>query len=308
MFGPTALSLLIAAGIAVAPVVASAATVIPNGPYKVADVTDLAYGPVKPIGSVAAGWVSGNTLDACLPRPTPAQGNAPFPVIVFIHGGGWGYGVKEQDTDQCNLWASYGFAAFTINYRLVPEPNHPGYPLSAPMVDAQLAVRWIRSQSATFHIYTGFMMGLGDSAGGSIVEQLAYYPGIYPMPGDAAPQILASYSSALNTIIAEFGPSLGGPPPVTSTLLWANCQQPGCQGSPNTLVVQGDQDVTVPRINSDIMYDILVTKGRLATEYVYAGAHEFAGATPQAIHDAKLFELRWAIHAMRYRGFALPLL
>lgn len=56
-------------------------------------------------------------LDAIYPK-----GEALFPIIIFIHGGGWMQGSKNQETNKrlCKMLASYGYSVLTIDYRLSP--------------------------------------------------------------------------------------------------------------------------------------------------------------------------------------------
>ena len=68
--------------------------------------------------------------------------SGPFPAVVLIHGGGWRSGDKRDYADQCRELASRGFVAATINYRLSQVAVWP-----AQLVDAQLAVRWLRGSA-----------------------------------------------------------------------------------------------------------------------------------------------------------------
>jgi len=70
-------------------------------------------------------------LDLYLPVKTPAQ---PLPVVLWIHGGGWKSGTKEN----CPLtWlAAEGHAVVSINYRLSWLARWP-----APLDDARAALR-----------------------------------------------------------------------------------------------------------------------------------------------------------------------
>ena len=52
-----------------------------------------------------------------------------LPTVVFIHGGGWRSGDKQQNAWQCFNYADKGFVAITISYRLLDEaPFPPGFP------------------------------------------------------------------------------------------------------------------------------------------------------------------------------------
>lgn len=63
-----------------------------------------------------------------------------LPVVVFIHGGGWAKGDKDQLAWQCIRYAQRGYVAATISYRLVQEAPFP-----ACIQDVMEAVRYIKS-------------------------------------------------------------------------------------------------------------------------------------------------------------------
>ena len=48
-----------------------------------------------------------------------------LPTVVFIHGGGWRNGDKQQNVWQCFNYANKGFIAITISYRLLDEAPFP---------------------------------------------------------------------------------------------------------------------------------------------------------------------------------------
>lgn len=71
---------------------------------------------------VAYDTLSGSqTLDLYLPE----AGNGPFPLVVFIHGGGW-YGGDKADgqEDAFVTLREQGYAAASLNYRLSGEAAH----------------------------------------------------------------------------------------------------------------------------------------------------------------------------------------
>ena len=52
-----------------------------------------------------------------------ANGNQRAPLVVFVHGGGWKRGSKDNGTGQWKAphYTAAGYAFVSINYRLVPE-------------------------------------------------------------------------------------------------------------------------------------------------------------------------------------------
>jgi pectinesterase len=120
-------------------------------------------------------------LDLYLPaRP----GAAPLPGIVFVHGGGWRTGVRENFAPMAVRMAEHGYAAATISYRLSPEAQYP-----AAVQDARAAVRWMRANAARYGIDGGRIAIGGASAGGQIASLAGVSAGVArfePLAGSVA--------------------------------------------------------------------------------------------------------------------------
>jgi pectinesterase len=99
-------------------------------------------------------------LDLSLPA---AEGAAPRPAIVFVHGGGWRAGVRANFAPMAIRMAERGYAAATISYRLSTEAPYP-----AAIVDAKAAVRWVRAHAGEYGIDPRRIAIAGGSAGGQI--------------------------------------------------------------------------------------------------------------------------------------------
>jgi len=120
------------------------------------------------------------TLDAFEPIGGP---ETPRPVFVMIHGGAFvgGNSSVASMTDMATYFASRGWVAFSINYRLVgdhgtlpssvtvdPEPDlrtEQIYAIYTACRDAKAAIRWIRANAETFGLDTERITASGGSAG-----------------------------------------------------------------------------------------------------------------------------------------------
>jgi acetyl esterase/lipase len=89
----------------------------------------------------------------------------PAPMIVWIHGGGWKGGSKEQCPPL--LWSGKGFAVASINYRLSQDASFP-----AQIKDCKAAIRWLRTQAKKYKIDPDHVVAWGGSAGGHLASLL----------------------------------------------------------------------------------------------------------------------------------------
>lgn len=106
------------------------------------------------------------TLDLYLLKE---ESGSQFPLIVFIHGGGWFSGHKSDGQE--SAWVTLtdkGYAVASINYRLSTEAPHP-----AGIIDCKTAVRFLKGNAATYNIDPDRIAVAGDSSGGHYALMLA---------------------------------------------------------------------------------------------------------------------------------------
>lgn len=99
----------------------------------------------------------------------PDQGEGPFPIVVFIHGGGWRRGDK-RDTQAQGIMKlrERGFAVASINWRLSGEAIFP-----AGIIDCKAAIRYIKGHANDLHIDPKRIAVSGVSAGGHMALLVA---------------------------------------------------------------------------------------------------------------------------------------
>src|SRR5437762_9316554 len=73
------------------------------------------------------------------------QGRKDFPVLLFVHGGGWKNGNKEQFEFLGRTLARHGIGVVLVNYRLYPTVKFP-----ENMKDVAKAVKWVRENIAQY--------------------------------------------------------------------------------------------------------------------------------------------------------------
>jgi epsilon-lactone hydrolase len=94
---------------------------------------------------------------------TPA-GAEPSRVLVYFHGGGYGYcSMRSHRRLVGHLAKAAGCRALNVDYRLAPEDPHP-----AALIDALTVYRWLLQHG----IDHGHVVVAGDSAGGGLALAL----------------------------------------------------------------------------------------------------------------------------------------
>ena len=106
-------------------------------------------------------------------RPVGTAEGARLPVVVYLHGGAWVIGNKEQQGKPMMLHlARSGYICVAINYRLAPRDRWP-----AQIVDVKRAIVWIREHIAEYGGDPSFIAVCGSSAGGHLAALTALSAG-----------------------------------------------------------------------------------------------------------------------------------
>uniref|UniRef100_A0A8C6VD49 Carboxylic ester hydrolase n=1 Tax=Naja naja TaxID=35670 RepID=A0A8C6VD49_NAJNA len=111
------------------------------------------------------------SLNIWVPHPQPSS---PVPVLVWIHGGGYFMGTSSVAMfNGASLAATENVVVVTINYRLGAF-GFLYYPPAAPgnlgLWDQQLALKWVKENSAAFGGDPSRVTIFGQSAGGASVN------------------------------------------------------------------------------------------------------------------------------------------
>jgi len=87
---------------------------------------------------------------------------------MFIHGGGFKTGSKEQMSGYAELYAKGGFVTTSINYRLTPDHIFP-----AAINDTKDALQWMKDHANEYGYDANKIVLVGYSAGGTLALNLA---------------------------------------------------------------------------------------------------------------------------------------
>jgi acetyl esterase/lipase len=105
-------------------------------------------------------------LDLYLPK-----GKRDVPVLMFVHGGGFTVGIKDQYAFVGQVFAANGIATAVINYRLSPKTSYPGH-----VQDVARAFAWLRAHAVEYGGNTERIFISGHSAGATLVAMLGADP------------------------------------------------------------------------------------------------------------------------------------
>ena len=123
--------------------------------------------------------------DLFTPENTPKR---PRPAVVFLHGGCWRFGNKNQFSRQASLLAkTHGILSLAVDYRLSEEAPFP-----AALQDAKCAVRWLRAHALTLSLDSRRIAMIGGSSGAHLAALAAATDGIEDYEGDSGYQGISS--------------------------------------------------------------------------------------------------------------------
>lgn len=138
---------------------------------------DVAYG--------SATDYQGNEVELLMNIYKPVgDGNTQRPLLVFIHGGGFTGGHRNDFNELCQLYAQRGYVAATISYRLgVHHIINPVFAVDHHELlralyrgtqDARGAIRFLKGRSDLDSTDVNRVAVIGGSAGGFIAMHVAY--------------------------------------------------------------------------------------------------------------------------------------
>jgi acetyl esterase/lipase len=209
--------------------------------------------------NVEYGRVGSRALNLDLYSPTGLT--RPVPGLIFIHGGAWRTGKRQDYRIYTTHFAAQGYVAATVTYRLFRESPFP-----AAVEDVKCAVRWMRAHAAELKVDPDRIAVIGGSAGGHLSMMVGYSPGI--LEGDGGN---SQASSRVAAVVDIYGPVdlttpfgqkaavvkdfLGGRSYDEAPDLWRSASPLFHlkAGAPATLILQGTLDDIVPASQSDTL-------------------------------------------------------
>lgn len=113
----------------------------------------------------------------------PASGKGPWPVVLYVHGGGFRILSKDSHWVMALAYARRGYLVFNINYRLAPK-----HPFPAAVEDTCDAYQWVVEHAAEHGGDLDRLVFAGESAGANLIAGLTLSL-CYQRPEEAARQV-----------------------------------------------------------------------------------------------------------------------
>ncbi len=211
-----------------------------------------------------------------------------LPVVVWVHGGAWNTGSKDDVANYNVLIASNDYVVASIDHRYSSQAIFP-----AQIHDVKAAIRYLRANPNNYNYNPENIGAIGSSSGGHLVSLLGTSSGY--LEGEVGDYL--EYSSTVQAVVDLFGP-------VNIQTLTEDCENIcvmdhdtstspesgllGCRPSecpdeaseasattyisaddPPFLIIHGDEDSTISYLQSQDFNQLLQDNG-LESEFILA--------------------------------------
>lgn len=242
----------------------------------------------------------------------PAEGDGPFPAIVFIHGGGWYQGKRQGYASYCQQAASRGYVAATISYRLMQFDESkketttakPIFP--AQIRDAKAAVRWLRANAEKYRVDKNRIGATGASAGGHLSLLVGLTDADSKLEGEGGHP---DQSSRVQAVVNVFGPTdmatcyegssvawifrlfMGGTPDeAADRYKAASPSSYVSKDDPPVLTIHGDKDALVPIAQAKMLDEKMKSAGATHTLLEFKGQGHGFNSEHNQLAEAAMWE------------------
>ncbi len=219
-------------------------------------------------------------LDLYVPK-----GGTRFPLIIWVHGGGFMKGSKNQALPVEAGYLKDGYAVASVDYRFSQDAPFP-----AQIEDCKAAVRWLRAHADEYHLDPKHFAAWGSSAGGHLVAMLGTAGKVKAF--DVGDNL--KFSSRVQAVVDYFGltdlavlpeHSQAADSPESRLIGGAIRDNPEkarraspltyvSKDAPPFLIVHGSADPVVPHRQNELLEAALKKAGVPATLYtVQGGGH-----------------------------------
>ena len=247
-------------------------------------------GPER-IGTEGTGL--GAMSNVAVPRMRVYRPAVPNGAAVLVAGGGGYFRIqlKKESTPAAEWLAAQGFTVFELIYRL---PND-GWEASAPFMDAQRAMKIIRSRAGEFEVDPGRIGIMGFSAGGHLAGFTAYQPARALYSGRDAYEAVSArpdFAVLLFPVVTLRKPYdttrtrreiVGEKATEKAETLWSLDTWAG-KDAPPTIIFASADDPTTPPGHGILLFQTLVAAGASAELHLFRdGGHGWGLGKPEQV-------------------------
>ncbi len=223
----------------------------------------------------------------------PSKKNSTGEAVVICPGGGYGILAYDWEGSDIARWLnSEGIAAFVLKYRL-PGSKSNIVPHKSPLMDAQRAMRMVRSNAEKWNVDPGKIGIMGFSAGGHLASTLSTHFDVGDPSSDDPVEhesCRPDFSVLIYPVISftgEFSHSgsrkalLGEDADPELVSHYSNELQVN-EETPPAILIHSDDDTVVPVENSIVYYKALRANKLTSELHIYPyGGHGFSLAIGQ---------------------------
>lgn len=259
-------------------------------------------GPEK-LGEAGAGY--GAVSNIATPRMRVYRPAVPNGAAVLVAGGGGYFRIQlwKESTPAAEWLQAQGFTVFELIYRL---PND-GWDAPAPFMDAQRAMKIIRTRAGEFGIDPAKIGIMGFSAGGHLAGFTAYQPERALYAGaDAYERVSArpDFAVLLFPVVTLRKPYdttrtrreiIGEKPTSKAETEWS-LDTHVSNNAPPTIIFAAADDKTTPPGHSILLFETLIAAGASAELHLFRdGGHGWGlGKPEQVISQWPALFAKWA--------------
>jgi acetyl esterase/lipase len=135
----------------------ASAALVPYVPDDIASELNVRYDANDPSGY----------LDVFFPKSAQHMQKS-LTTVVWIHGGAWVWGDKDQISSYAEILAHLKFTVVSVDYAIAPERHYP-----VPVRQVNAALGYLASNARRLHVDPARFVLAGDSAGAQIAAQVA---------------------------------------------------------------------------------------------------------------------------------------
>ncbi len=235
----------------------------------------------------------GAVSNVSIPRMRVYRPATPNGAAVLVAGGGGYFRIqlKKESTPAAEWLAAQGFTVFELVYRLPDD----GWDSAAPFMDAQRAMKIIRTRAAEFGVDPKRIGIMGFSAGGHLAGFTAYQPDRALYTGaDAFERVSArpDFAVLLFPVVTLRAPYdttrtrreiVGDTPTPEAEAAWSLDTHAG-KDAPPTIIFASADDPTTPPGHGILLFQTLVAAGASAELHLFRdGGHGWGLGRPEQV-------------------------